>query len=232
MTIQEIEKGQEEIKRKIRERSKDPKFDACYILDGIADIEGYINSKPRIAWILKEAWGDDGIGWDLSSQVIATQNKTSISKTPSFKRVAYASRGIHTDANWDDLPWITEDENVVNAIKKIAWINISKIAGQSTSPDKRIEEAFDNWKDIIKEQLDLYNPQVYILGNTFKWVANFFEIDNIEPIKLDSSWAYVRKDGKIIIWAFHPSKIMKDERYVDDIVNVIRKVREKYKLNF
>ena len=232
MTVEDLIKGQEEIKCKIRERSKDPKFDACYILDGIADIEGYINSKPRIAWILKEAWGDDGAGWDLSSQVIATQDKISISKTPSFKRVAYASRGIHTDTNWDNLPWITEDDNVVNAIKKIAWINISKIAGESKSPDKRIEEAFDNWKDIIKEQLDLYDPQVYILGNTFKWVDKFFEIDKIEPIKLDSSWAYVRRDGKVIIWAFHPSKIMTDQQYIDDIVNVLRKAREIYNIEF
>lgn len=234
MNVDEIRKAQEEINQEIIERSKNSNynFDGCYILDGIADIEGYVNSKPRIAWILKEAWGDDEDGWNLSSQVIAKQTPTTISSTPSFKRVAYVSRGIHTDTVWDDLPWINQDEDVASSIKKVAWLNISKIAGDTTSPDSRISSAFDVWNDILKKQLDNFNPQVIILGNTFKWVERFLGIENIAPIKNESAWAYVKRDNKVIIWAFHPSKIMKDQEYIDDIVNVLRKVRDVYDLEF
>ena len=237
MNVEEIRNAQEEINQEIIERSKNPNynFDGCYILDGIADIEGYVNSKPRIAWILKEAWGDDGAGWDLSSQVIAKQTPTIISSTPSFKRVAYVSRGIHTDTVWDDLPWITQDENVSNAIKKIAWLNISKIAGDSKSPDSRISTAYEEWNDILKKQLKAYDPQIIILGNTHKWVEKMLEIERPKgeaDLKENSAWAYLNPDNKLIIWAFHPAKIMKDQEYIDDIVNIIRKAREKFNLDF
>lgn len=237
MTAEEIRKAQDEINREIIERSKAPnyKFDGCYILDGIADIDGYINSSPRIAWILKEAWGNDDEGWNLSSQVIAKQNSSIISSTPSFKRVAYVSRGIHTDTVWDDLPWINQDEDVASSIKKVAWLNISKIAGDTTSPDARITAAYGIWIDILRKQLNLFDPQIIILGNTHKWVEKMLKIERPKgeaDLKENSAWAYLNPDNKLIIWAFHPSKIMKDEKYVDDIINVIRKAREKYKLNF
>lgn len=232
MTAEEVKKAQEEINQEVINRSRNAKYDKGYILDGIADIEGYINSSPRIAWILKEAW-DKGPGdWNLISEVILTTTKDTISATPSFKRVAYTSWGLQTDSNWDDIPWITQDENVSNAIKKIAWLNISKIAGDTTSPDSRITAAFEVWNDILNKQLDVFDPQVIILGNTFKWVEKFLGIENIAPIKNESAWAYVRRDGKVIIWTFHPSKIMKDQEYIDDIVTVLRKAREVYNLEF
>ena len=234
MTAESLKKKQEEINQEIIERSKNPNynFDKGYIIDGVADIEAYIETKPRIAWILKEAWGDNGTGWDLSSDVIAEQNSSTISSIPSFKRVAYVSGGIHTDREWDDLPWINQDEDLASSIKKVAWLNISKIAGDTSSPDSRIATAFEVWNDILKKQLDNFDPQVIILGNTFKWVEKFLGIENIAPIKNDSAWAYVRRDNKVIIWAFHPSKIMKDQEYIDDIVNVLRKVRNVFDLEF
>ena len=237
MNAEEIRKAQEEINLEIIERSKSPdyNFDGCYILDGIADIEWYVNSKPRIAWILKEAWGNDEEGWNLSSQVIAKQNSSTISSTPSFKRVAYVSRGIHTDTEWDDLPWISEDEEVASSIKKIAWLNISKIAGNTTSPDSRIASAFEVWNDVLKKQLNAFDPQIIILGNTYQWVEKLLEIERPKgeaDLKENSAWAYLNPHNKLIIWAFHPSKIMKDQKYIDDIINVIRKAREVFNLEF
>lgn len=235
MNVEEIRKAQDEINNEIIERSKNPKYDKGYILDGIANIDGYVNSSPRIAWILKEAW-DKGEGeWDLISQVISSKTKDTISATPSFKRVAYTSWGLHTDSNWDDIPWINQDENVADAIKKVAWLNISKIAGDSKSPDYRISAAYEDWNDILSKQLKAFDPQIIILGNTHKWVEKMLKIERFPgeaDLKENSAWAYKNPDNKLIIWAFHPSKIMKDQEYVDDIVNIIRKAREKFNLTF
>lgn len=227
MDAKKLKEEQDKINDKIKEiyEKNKEKFDNGYILDGIADIDGYANSNPRIAWILKEAWDEpEGGEWDMSV-VINSKTKDDVSKIPSFKRVAYVSRGIETNTNWEDLPWIYEDESVVNALKKVAWLNISKIAGKSVSPYERITSAFETWGDILQEQLEKFNPQIIILGNTYDWVKDILKINKDSEIKENSAWAYKTEDNKIVIWAFHPSKIMKDKEYVDDIINVIRKIK-------
>lgn len=110
--------------------------------------------------------------------------------------------------------------------KKIAWLNISKIAGNSVSPDSRITEAYNKWEDILIRQLKLYDPEIIILGNTYKWVSSLLEIEDITPIKVNSAWAYLRPDGEIVIWAYHPNCRKKDETYIDDILTAIDKAKE------
>lgn len=227
MNLQEITEAHNNIKDEIirRSQSKEYSFDKGYILDGVTNLEAYL-SGPRIAWILKEAWDKEWGDWDLCLEVLNEQNKDNISGSPSFKRVAYTSYGIFKGLKWDDMPWIYQDNSVSECIKRIAWLNISKIAGDSNSPDSRITEAYNKWEDILRRQLKLYDPEIIILGNTYKWVSSLLEIDNIEPIKENSAYAYVRPDGKIVIWAYHPNCRKKDETYIDDILKAIDKAKK------
>lgn len=234
MTIEEIKKAQEEINLEIIERSKNPNynFDKGYIVDGVADIEAYIETKPRIAWILKEAW-DKEIGDWYMSDLIREKYIKNISTCSTFKNVAYVSYGIQNNLLWDDIPWIYKEQEVVDALKSIAWLNISKIAGDTTSPDARITSAYEVWNDILKKQLNIFDPQIIILGNTLKWVQNLFSIENLDYIKYNSAHAYVLPDKKIIIDAYHPSSTQDtNEKYTDNIVNVIRLAKEKYNIEF
>ena len=134
MDAKKLQEEQRKIHEEINQLHKEGNFDKIPITDGVTDIEGYLQSKPRIAWILKEAW-DKGSekGWSITDDVIAELNKDTISGTPSFKRVAYTTFGIQTESKWDDMPWIYNDENIANAIKKVAWLNVSKVAGDSVS---------------------------------------------------------------------------------------------------
>lgn len=222
MEIASLIEGQGKIKQKIIERSqiKEFGFDKGYILDGVVNLNQYLRG-PRIAWILKEAWDKEWGDWDLCEEVLSKQNKDIISGSPSFKRVAYVSYGICKGLKWDSMPWISEDESVSEAIKRIAWLNISKVAGDSVSPDQRITNAYEVWKDILEEQIALYDPEIIILGNTFKWVSDLLKISDIDPIKENSAWAYITPDNKIVIYAYHPNCRKKDVTYVDDILNAI-----------
>ena len=230
MDANKLKEDQDKIKEKIKdiyEKNKE-NFDNGYILDGIADIEGYAESNPRIAWILKEAWDEPNGGeWDLSKEIINTRTKDNVSKTPSFKRVAYIAWGVQKNLNWDDMPWIYEDDNIVNALKKVAWLNISKIAGKSVSPNERITLAFEKWANILQEQLEKFDPQIIILGNTYQWVKDLLNINREPEIKENSAWAYIQPNKKIIVWAFHPSNIMKDQEYIDDILKVIKEAKKR-----
>lgn len=231
-----LKEEQSKIHEEITQLHKKGTFDKGAITDGVTDIEGYIQSKPRIAWILKEAWDKGKASWSITEDVIADLNKDNISGTPSFKRVAYTTWGIQTDSNWEDMPWIYNDEEVANAIKKVAWLNISKVAGDSVSSSKGLEEASKIWKEILKKQLKLYNPQVIILGNTYHFVKELLQIEreNDNPdINVNSAWVYKTPDDKIVIWAYHPSiRTKKDKDYIDDIIEAIKRAREKFEINF
>lgn len=234
MTPIELEYGQEAINNEIKKIYHQGKFENGYILDGVADTEGYLNSYPKIAWILKEAWDEEKGGeWDLVKEVIVRQNRATISKTPSLRKAAYTSSAIHSDSLWDDIPWITEDDSIANALKKTAWINISKIAGKSKSDSYNLSKAFPHWKGIIQKQLDLYSPDIIILGNTYHFVKEILHIDNVEPnYKEGSAWGYNDSNRRLIIWAYHPAARIKDSDYVDDIVDLIRKYSDNFNPSF
>ena len=77
MKAEELEKIQEEIENKIFAWANDcglASDDLDAISDGVADCAAYLNSSPRVAWILKEPYDDidettgsySGGGWSLS----------------------------------------------------------------------------------------------------------------------------------------------------------------------
>lgn len=235
MDAKKLKEEQEKINDKIIKiyQQRKENFDKGAITDGVTDIEGYLQSKPRIAWILKEAWDKGKASWSITEEVIADLNKDNISGTPSFKRVAYTTFGVQTGSKWDDMPWIYNDENVANAIKKVAWLNVSKVAGESVSSSKELEKASKIWEEILDEQIKLYEPQVIILGNTYNWVKDILKINKEPEIKENSAWAYMTQDNKIVIWAYHPAiRRMKDQDYIDDIIEAIKKAQIDFGINF
>lgn len=235
MEAKKLKEEQEKINDKIIKiyQQRKENFDKGSITDGVTDIDGYLQSKPRIAWILKEAWDKGKASWSITEDVIADLNKDNISGTPSFKRVAYTTFGIQTESKWDDMPWIYNDENVANAIKKVAWLNVSKVAGESVSYSKELEKASKIWEEILDEQIKLYDPQVIILGNTYNWVKDILKINKEPEIKENSAWAYKTQDDKIVIWAYHPAiRRMKDQDYIDDIIEAIKKAQIGFGINF
>ncbi len=79
MTAKELKKKQSEIDAAVRRQAKKCGLlvnDAEPIYDGIADEDGYLNSKLKVAWILKEPYdwvdeegGPGGGGWSIVNDV-------------------------------------------------------------------------------------------------------------------------------------------------------------------
>lgn len=229
---EELLKGQGKIQRKILERAKalglsneglDP------ILDGVSSIAGYCQSSPRIMWILKQPYDDQhegkpaGGGWTVYG---AFGNKEAYANR-SWQPMIYSIYGIRTHEMYKDMPDINDEKTMVEVLKDIAYINVCKMPGYKRTFNVELEEAYEQWKDIIEEQIRLYDPQVICFANTMWLFKKDWGIDeNTEyesiPLGGDKSMLVYKKDGRLCLDTYHPNqRTVKRERYVDAIINVV-----------
>lgn len=155
---------------------------------------------------------------------------------PIFRSLIYIIEGIKTGKNYNELPPL--HDSMLNALKGSAFINISKMPAWTASSNSHMKQAFNEWKDIIKEQIDLYNPDVIIFGNTFFLFENdqsyMFEAFQNAIWSEDASQPGITSisktsNGAILVDAYHPSKRrmcshpeITDEVYADTIINGVR----------
>ena len=220
----------QEINEKIKNECSEPENDRYPIYDGIVNVDEYLQTHPKILWILKEAHDsvdEDGApfggDWSLADEFlnkddfVEKRGKASATYDP----IIYASYGILYDKKLNEIPKIRENREIANVIKKIAIINVSKLPGLTSSKNDKIAEAYKNCKDILLEQIALFDPDVIIGGYTM----SLFEKDlGIEQLR-DGTYGipYAVKNGKVYIYTYHPAQTqMSHDEYVNGIIHIVQ----------
>lgn len=209
------------------------------IYDGVYDVEAYKKSSPRIMWILKEAWekheeGEDCGGWALYDP-IGKVGETWSKETKSWRFMNLVGYGIVNDKDWTYLEKHDRMDGVTmtNVLKDTCCINISKIPGGTSSDDSRIAKYYTIWKDVLFEQMRMYDPEVIIFGGTFK----FFKEDLHSNCPLEQigvaeheGWRYgtlyKMSGGTYLIDTYHPNARFNNEALgnsIIDLANIAKK---------
>lgn len=197
------------------------------IYDGVSDCQAYADSKLKILWVMKEPYDEivngkpKGGGWPMYDYTL---------ELPMFRTMAKIVYGIVHEKHFDEIP--EPDDDMLKLLQSTAFINISKMPGYTTSSKNQLKRKLDDWHDIIQEQLDLYQPDVIILGNTYEqlmegklgdnpctdWVADASRPGTTAVLKI--------QPARVIIDAFHPSPMRKcsrpdltDEVYINSIID-------------
>lgn len=206
------------------------------IVDGVCDLQSYLNSKVKVMWVLKEPYDtfDDelgikcpnGGGWSLLEDVF--QSKERASKNKTLQYVIYPMYGLFNDLNYREMDYIRDCPDMAIALQQIAFINISKMPGLTVSKDKQIRSCYEIWKPILFKQIELYKPNVIIFGNTYKFfkkdleAQGAYQIDNV-TIK-ETNFINVFQLGETyLLDAYHPNVRKKKCYYVDSIIDTINK---------
>lgn len=225
---------QNEIHERIRVRAEESGLsdsDCQPIYDGIADIHGYVTSKPKIMFVLKEAWGEKDEDSDKikgGGYEIWECWKQKKFNTPTWLPLIYILYGIHKErerVEYRDMP--KADLNMVDLLKQSAYININKMPGDNVSGNMRAEYAL--WRDIILEQIEAYNPDIIFFGRTFDVMKKDLALVGSEPIGKTPTEeiAHIYKDrkGRLLLNAMHPAqRHISWDFYVDEIVDRIREI--------
>lgn len=217
----ELKKTQNEIDGQIR------KIDKSAFVDGIINVEKYLKQSVKILWILKEPNSDDEkLNWrdEIKKLNNGTGNLEGFVKT--FSNIVYTSYGILERKKWSEIKYIKDDPAIVEVLEKIAFINIKKNPGGSSSNDRELEEYYYKYRDIVKKQVMNFKPNVIIGGNTIKflkedlgkWYPNLKYNKYIEGTDLGIS---ISNDENVIVFdARHPQNTSStSEKYCDDIIN-------------
>jgi hypothetical protein len=193
------------------------------IYDGVSYPDSYYNANIRIMWILKEAYETNNVyGW----QVGELYNPISSNRSRTAKKLAIINYAILNDCSSQDAS-TASDADLTEAYKSMARINLSKVAGKKTS-DPNLSTIYNVWKLVLLKQLEIYNPDVIICGNTLQYFLNDIPLTAGigKPLGMNNH-SYFLCGSKIYINAYHPSYIQPKNDYVDKIINAVSNWRIK-----
>jgi hypothetical protein len=234
----------DEIDKLIKEVYKDPKGKAYPILDGIVNTSEFNKAKFKILWILKEPYGD--IDENGESSCDDREDKRSDlnekDETNYFQKdhktfdpiiyIAYCIFNNFIPYTDHTVNYIKDDPSMIATLKKIAYINISKLPGKTDSNGR--ESHFrkicqdDKYKEVLKKQIDSINADIIIGGNTLQYLHEILGIQENQFEALGKfNMSYIAKPNKIFINSYHPAYFMRmsqDNRgeHLDAIINTIK----------
>lgn len=219
-----------EIEALIRKNYVDENGQCEPLVDGIVNIEKYLQSKFKILWILKEPYDDvenglpSGGDWRYIEDFLAVDNfYQHIKQIPTWHPIIYTSYGLLNNfRQYETMDYIRDDESMAEIIRNVAVINVQKLPGFTRTYDyDRIWSAYQKNRDILLKQIDTYNPDIIIGGYTLQLFLDDLGIKN--DLKNNGSIDYATKNSKLFIHAYHPAQTqITRDIYVNDIINTAK----------
>ena len=229
---------QSAIENEISEIAQTISQDVFPIYDGIADYSAYVRCPYKIAWVLKEPYDNNdgtnptGGGWSIPRDCFLSENRKWT--VLSWQRVIYVMYGLLNNLSYKQMDYVRNDPEMGEVLKAVAWINLSKMPGHTSSGRGFADYYHKYWKPIVNKQIDLYCPDVIVFGNTLSTCHDEFlspEDVPVEDVVCEGKTilSVYLKGGKVLIDAYHPGirylSGVNDSiaKYVDSIIDVIRK---------
>ena len=187
-------------------------------------------------WILKEPyddWDDDGTpcggGWTFFRDVAKGKTLAQVANAnPALRNVAYASRAILDGVgSYSELPWISDSPaDYERALRSIAFVNVGKMPAGRTTSEERLTACYTQWKDILFEQIELYDPNILVFGNTLQCFAPDMGLDRSKPVRTVKNGGstvdiHVWR-GKRVLWTPHPAAHVPPEEWVNSVIEAAR----------
>lgn len=229
--VLELEKKSKEIEELICKNYIDENGLCEPIVDGIVNIEKYLQSRLKILWILKEPYDDiknglpSGGGWHFCNNFLAPDGfyKRIGQSRATWHPIIYVTYGILNDfMSYESMDYIRDDESMAEIIRSVAVINVRKLPGFTRTYDySSICTAYNEHKDILLKQIETYNPDIVIGGSTLQLFFDDLGIRN--TLTNNGTIDYAIRNSKLFISAYHPAQTKeKRDIYVNDIINTVK----------
>ena len=189
--------------------------------DGVVDEESYLASRVRTAFLLKDINGieikeENGIkvekmmdtDWEYMNDLrkdILNPNKSLYKTWPN----ACLWLELLKNPNTTYASCITENEEFDQSrlrynMLAVSIINLKKTPGRGSSNHDEILNAIDYGAQMIKEEIDIVDPQLIICGGTFHYAVRLFNVSKDEQKMLPSGAHYFVVDKRVYVEFVHP----------------------------
>lgn len=126
-----------------------------FITDGILDEAEWNKQKYKILFVLKEANWENGNG-DLC-EFLLSESSSSYWKT--WNNVARWTKALLEQGEY---PRYVSKSDKSFWLRKVAAMNLKKVGGDAVAEDETIREYAEKDKTYLKEQIELYYPDIII----------------------------------------------------------------------
>ncbi len=142
----------------------------------------------------------------------------------------YTSFSIHNDLiKYDDMSYLREKHEMCDVVRYVAFVNSQKLPskGLTSTDHSDLWESIGKHSDLLKRQVELLDPNVFIFCNTINLYENVLNLD-FKKLKTLGTCQYMVDNGKLYISAYHPSqRSIKRVNYVNDILEAVKVFRAK-----
>lgn len=191
-----------------------------FIRDGIVNHEKYWSSKVKILFLLKEVNG--GKDWDLREFLREGGRKQT---WDNVTRWIIGINNLDRDIPWEEIDSINEAQRK-EALHQIAVVNVKKVSGGHTSVKEQITNAAETNSEMLRQQIDMYEPDIIICGGTDgSYFNNITEYNNPSWKRTKHGiWYVIEPSGRIIISYSHPEARVKDCLLYYGLVDAVREI--------
>ena len=195
------------------------KENPAIVEDGIVDENEYLSSKYKILYVMKEVNSSEA--WDLRKFLYDG------GRPQTWDNIARWTQGIlnlDKEYSWEELSKNNEERRKTD-LKKIGSINLKKTGGGYTSKIKEISKAARENKAIIKNQIEIYKPDIIICCGTAGDLLNSV----LEPKEINWSMTqrgveYIKDGQKLIISYSHPEARIRDAYLYYPLIDAVREI--------
>ena len=134
-----------------------------------------------------------------------------------------------TGLQWDDIDFDTVEDLDKYDRKKylapISVINLKKTPGKTTSNDSEIDKFAKDDREFIKNQVEIYRPDLIICGGTgYIFIKNILNLDTSSWTYVSDYLSYLIYNDTIIVKTYHPAFRKSKKDLFENIVSPIRDI--------
>lgn len=134
-----------------------------------------------------------------------------------------------TGLQWDDIDFDTVEDLDKYDRKKylapISVINLKKTPGKTTSNDSEIDKFAKDDREFIKNQVEIYRPDLIIFGGTGDlFIKNILNLDTSSWTYVSDYLSYLIYNDTIIVNTYHPACRKSKKDLFENIVSPIRDI--------
>lgn len=197
------------------------------VCDGVVDEKIFLSARYRIVYILKEVNG--GAVRDLRDFLYNG------GRPQTWNNIARWTKGIFSwekEFCWEELQENNEERRN-EELKKIVAINLKKTSGKSIADEKQIYRSAILNREIMNQQLKLYNADYIILcGTTNAFMESCYKDKKIVwQMTQRGIWYFIDGDSVVISFA-HPEARISDNFLYYTLLDAVKEInlnRENFK---
>lgn len=194
-----------------------------FVSDGVVCEEIYLNSDPKIVFILKETndYADDLRGFLRNNAEGRGYTWNNVARWTYCVQALWKGK----QPCWKDVEKAVET-NRGRFLQSICVINLKKTPGKGSTTVSLLKKCAEEDRDLICKQYSIYDPDLTIcggVGNLFKYLIGYGSVKWYYGRGKRCRW-FERDKGKFIIDFYHPQARIKKQQMFVELMEAIENV--------